>query len=207
MAARIAIAIVNFSTKAGYQVRRAVYTRGVSYSEWMGTMLPWVVMTTTILGTVSCASSASKPLSRPAFVTAADSTSSDSEQGPVDLRIALDSRVLGQTLDSVETSDAELEHNVASLANAVDSYQEQLADCLGDGTFEPGKVLGAQTVTLSLEVDADGTVLGGSTEPAPGLAGASKVAGCVLGQARGWLFPARERRGRTILIVPLVIAN
>jgi hypothetical protein len=128
---------------------------------------------------------------------------SDSDVGPADLRVQLEPVVLTPTASqvSIETQEG---HSPEALQAAVNGYRDAL------GTLCAGPAEPAFTVTefsLFLELNADGYVLGGSTNPPPGQAGISAVAGCVLQEARGWLFPSRQRRGRTILIIPFIVAG
>lgn len=82
------------------------------------------------------------------------------------------------------------------VAKVVQAERESLALCFGD--------LGGELL-LQLELRSDGSVLGGSTEPAGGEEGLAAVADCVLNAARNWRFPSGDFGGTRILIVPLFI--
>ncbi len=60
-------------------------------------------------------------------------------------------------------------------------------------------------ITLTLELDTAGRVVGGSTEPAGGQEGLSAVADCVLDLARTWQLPVDSRATSTIVRMELVV--
>lgn len=55
---------------------------------------------------------------------------------------------------------------------------------------------------LSLEIDDQGQVVGGSAEPGGGLDGIAAVSACLTDQAKDWKFPSRAVPGTTVLLVP-----
>lgn len=63
----------------------------------------------------------------------------------------------------------------------------------------------SRELILSLELDAAGLVLGGTTSPRGGEAGLSRVASCLLRRARQWKFPGRTTPGSTVLVVPYLL--
>lgn len=187
----------------GIRSLQAVYTWAVGYSPWIGSMLPSVLGATALL-TVCCASQASHraPGDVPSF-EAPGPAASEGEAGPADLRVQLEPVMLVSTARpaSIETLEG---HSPESLQAAVNGFGDALGTSCADLVEAPFAVT---EFSLYLELNADGYVLGGSTNPPPGQTGISAVAGCVLEQARGWLFPSRQRRGRTILIIPFVVAD
>lgn len=162
-------------------------------------MLKAAVLSATAVAGMACGATPAAPTSQPTFENS-QSTEAAPDDGPEDLRVVLPNTVLGGAAASSESMGGITGHGGASLRRALETHGPELASCLTDVELR-----GAQSFTLSLEIDSTGTVLGGSTSPGPGRDGISRVAGCVLSQARGWLFPARNRRGRTILIIPLVV--
>lgn len=58
-------------------------------------------------------------------------------------------------------------------------------------------------VLLYLEVQENGSVLGGSIVPAGGIEGTAAVSACILPLAKEWVFASRTTSGRTIVAVPL----
>jgi hypothetical protein len=66
----------------------------------------------------------------------------------------------------------------------------------------------ALTGELSLEIDiaADGSVNGITTQPAAGAEGIAAVGKCAADVVKGWSFPARTVPGRTVLVYPFTFA-
>jgi hypothetical protein len=163
-------------------------------------MLSASVLGATALLVVGCASQVS-PRTSGDSPTIETPSSEQPEEGPADLRVQLEPTLFGAATEpppSVETGGEG--HSAEALQTAVAGYSEALRTC------EPAVALSGE-FSLFLELSEDGYVLGGSTNPSPGQEGVSAVAGCTLKQARTWLFPSRKRRGRTILIIPFVVAG
>lgn len=86
-------------------------------------------------------------------------------------------------------------HDKDAIRFVLDPYAVQVLACY-DRFLQIQPSL-AGTLTIKLEVAADGKVTGATAEPAPGDDGVAGVAGCAVEQARGWVFPARTRAGIT----------
>lgn len=170
-------------------------------------MQPIAVLGATAVLVLGCASQASSRLANDdvlAIGGQAESERDESAVGPADLRVELGPIRLRTPVEPSAAVGPGEGHSRAVLEAAVMGYRDQLMECapgIADAALAPGEF------SLYLELSADGYVMGGSTNPSPGQAGISAVAGCVLKQARAWLFPSRERRGRTILIIPFVVAG
>ncbi len=133
--------------------------------------------------------------------SASNADQDESASGPADLRVHLEAIVLGGVSATPPTSAAHNEHSQAALQSAIEEHRAELVVCTDKSGGASGEF------SLFLELDADGYVLGGSSNPPAGQEGLSAVAGCTQELARSWLFPSRKRRGRTILIVPFIIAG
>ncbi len=159
---------------------------------------------------MACASQGSQ--SSPRDVPALQASSSEqAEEGPADLRVALAPMAFGVATEPLPSTEDAMGHSSEALQATALGYQEALQSCVpapGDGADGADRAdTASREFTLFIELDEDGYVLGGSTNPSPGQEGVSAIAGCALAQARSWLFPARSRRGRTILIIPFVVAG
>ncbi len=128
-------------------------------------------------------------------------TETGETEGEADLRIRLAAvGLLAEPGDSPEEgADSGYQ---ALLRDDVLSKRAALSDCR---SLASANISG--TVILALDVLYDGSVLGGSTDPAPGLEELSAVSACVLERSRAWSLPARVRRGRTTLIVPFIVSS
>jgi tetratricopeptide (TPR) repeat protein len=108
-------------------------------------------------------------------------------------KAAADLKTLARGKPPVE-SEAGDAKAYAHAANAtVDARRQEVQACYeqllqGDATL-------AGAMTLSLEVDAGGTVVGATSEPAEGEAGLAGVARCTVARARTWRFPSRPAGG------------
>ncbi|MCP4447564.1 MAG: hypothetical protein GY811_19820 [Myxococcales bacterium] len=201
--ARIASATVNSDTSAGPQVSPAVYTWPVGYSDWICTVLPRYGLCAAL---IACGSPGPMQSSGPS-VPVVNPPPPNSSGEAMDLRVSLQRMVLGQNVETELAVHSKSGHNADALEMVVRAHQEQLAACLPPETISPKHSTMSGALTLHIELNARGGVLGGSTSPGPGQEGVSRIAACVLDAARGWLFPARARGGRTILIIPFVIAR
>ena len=180
-------------------------------------LLSSVLGATTVL-VFACAAQVSQP--SPRDVPALQGSSSEQpSEGAADLRVALAPIAFGAVAEPFSTepsteppsTESAAGHSSEVLHATVLGYQEALQSCApgisGAADADAEAEAASSEFTLFIELDEAGYVLGGSTNPSPGQEGVSAIAGCALAQARSWLFPARSRRGRTILIVPFVVAG
>jgi hypothetical protein len=94
-------------------------------------------------------------------------------------------------------------HDQTVLGFVVSPYTPQVLGCY-DRFLQRDPKLGGP-LTLHVEVAADGTVSGASSEPPAGDDGAAGVARCAIAAAREWVFPARSRPGVTRIAVAYVM--
>ena len=88
------------------------------------------------------------------------------------------------------------------MAPLVARFQEVLA-CYED-RLQGDRTLGG-ALTVRLEVDQRGEVIGATTEPAGGLASMAAVASCVERRARTWSLPTRPRAGIARISLPFIL--
>ncbi len=86
-------------------------------------------------------------------------------------------------------------HDKDSIRYVIEPYGGQVLYCY-DRFLQRDRTLGGK-LTLTLEVDVGGLVVGATSEPGAGEAGLAAVAACAVERARAWIFPMRTRAGTT----------
>jgi tetratricopeptide (TPR) repeat protein len=96
-------------------------------------------------------------------------------------------------------------HSDKVMLNLVMTRRESITACYEQALLTEPDLEGALKITF--EIGQDGVVLGGMTEPAKGVAGISKVAGCALERVKAWRFSSRTVPGRTVLSVDFALTQ
>jgi hypothetical protein len=105
-------------------------------------------------------------------------------------------------VDPVSERPAASLHNAAALGAVTRDGAHDLRACVDASQTDAGAAKVQGELSLQLEIDALGQVLGGSTSPGGGESGMAAVADCLLLRARQWRFPARTTPGSTVVIAP-----
>ncbi len=92
-------------------------------------------------------------------------------------------------------------HQAADLSRVASQGAGDLRSCVKKVQPLHESSEAALDLTLNLEIDAAGLVLGGATNPSGGESGLPAIADCLLSAARSWKFPGRSTPGTTVLIV------
>lgn len=86
-------------------------------------------------------------------------------------------------------------HEKQAMGVLIQRHNQEVQACLEDQLAANARLAGQ--VTIDLESDATGAILGSSSEPKAGVADLSAVAGCILAHAKDWKLPKRGMAGKT----------
>ncbi|HEU5058120.1 MAG TPA: hypothetical protein VFU21_16425 [Kofleriaceae bacterium] len=92
-------------------------------------------------------------------------------------------------------------HDAEVMLNVALARREVLAACYESALMRERALEGS--IKLSVEVDHTGKVAGAASDPAAGVEGLARAAGCAVDRARAWTFPSRTVPGKTVLEIPI----
>lgn len=93
----------------------------------------------------------------------------------------------------IESEDGDAAAYAHAAKAAIDARRQEVQACYEQ--FLQGDPALGGALTLQLEVDQGGTVVGATAEPPEGEAGLAGVARCAVARVRTWRFPARPQTG------------